>query len=143
MLKLKEIHETPFQAFETVHAVNFPPPEQKRKTGTIMSSLKDAKAIVENGNPEGWGQVMDVTPKFDKFGLGFSLSQQSSTPRASNLSTPVKFSHPCATQERHVNAVGDDRVDGYNIEDWIRPSIPGQTLNNWTSVDAIDRKSVV
>ena len=22
-----EIHETPFQAFETVHAVNFPPPE--------------------------------------------------------------------------------------------------------------------
>ena len=27
-----EIHETLFQAFETVHAVNVPPPEQK-KTG--------------------------------------------------------------------------------------------------------------
>ena len=34
-----EIHETPFQAFETVHAVNFPPPEQKRKPEIVMSSL--------------------------------------------------------------------------------------------------------
>ena len=92
-----EIHETPFQAFETVHAVNFPPPEQKRKPETVMSSLKDAKAVVEGGNPEGWGQVLDVTPKFDKFGLGFSPGQQSATPKASNLSTPVKFSRPCAT----------------------------------------------
>ena len=64
-----EIHETPFQAFETVHAVNFPPPEQKRKPETVMSSLKDARAVVENGNPEGWGQVLDITPKFNKFGL--------------------------------------------------------------------------
>ena len=48
-----EIHENPFQAFETVHAVNFHPPEQKRKPETIMSSLRDAKALVENGNSEG------------------------------------------------------------------------------------------
>ena len=34
-----EKHETSFQAFETVHAVNFPPPEQKKKSETAMSSL--------------------------------------------------------------------------------------------------------
>ena len=106
-----EIYETPFQAFETVHAVNLPPPEQKRKPETVMSSLKDAKAVAKGGNPEGWGQVLDVTPKFDKFGLGFNPGQQSAAPRASSLSTPVKFSRPCATQEGHVNAVGDDRDD--------------------------------
>ena len=50
-----EIHETPFQAFETVHAVNFPPSEQKRKPGTVMSSIRDARAVVENDNHEGWG----------------------------------------------------------------------------------------
>ena len=91
-----EIHETPFQAFKTVHAVNIPPLEQKKKSETIMSSLKDAKAVVEGGNPEGWGQVLDVIPKFDKFGLGFNPGQQRETPRASSLSTPVKFSRPCA-----------------------------------------------
>ena len=53
----------------------------------------------------------------------------------------MKFSHPCATQEGHANAVGDDRTDGYNVEDWIHPSILGQTLNNWTSVDVIQVSS--
>ena len=106
-----------------------------------MSSLKDAKAVVEGGNPEVWGQVLDVTPKFDKFGLGFNPGQQSLTPRASSLSTPVKFSRPCATQEGHVNAVGNDRADGYNIEDWMCPIIPGHTLNNWTFVDVIQVSS--
>ena len=48
-----EIHETPFQAFETVHAVNFPPPEQKKKPEIVMSSLKDVRAVVEDGDPEG------------------------------------------------------------------------------------------
>ena len=46
---------------------------------------------MENGNPEGWGQVLDVTPKFNKFDLGFNPGQQSATPRASSLSTPVNF----------------------------------------------------
>ena len=67
-----EIHETPFQAFETVHTINIPPPVQKRKLETSMSSLKDARAVVENGNPEGWDEVLDVIPKLKKFGLGFS-----------------------------------------------------------------------
>ena len=102
-----------------------------------MSSLKDAKAVVENGNPEGWGQVLDVIPKFNKFSLGFSLGQQSVTTRASDLSTPVKFSRPGAAQEGHSNAIGDDRVDRYDIEDWTRPNILGQALNNWTFVDDI------
>ena len=70
-----EIHETPFQAFEIVHTVNIPPLVQKRKLETFMPSLKDARVVVENGNPEGWGQVLDVTPKFNKFGLGFSPGQ--------------------------------------------------------------------
>ena len=48
-----KIHETLFKAFETVHSVNFPPPEQKKKLETVMSSLKDARAVVEGGNPEG------------------------------------------------------------------------------------------
>ena len=107
-----------------------------------MPSLKDAKAVVEGGNPEGWGQVLDVTLKFDKFGLGFSPVQQSATPRASSLSTPVMFSRPCATRAGHANVVGDDRADGYNVEDWIRPRVPGQTLNNWTYVDVVQVSSV-
>ena len=81
--------------------------------------------------------MLDVIPKFNKFGLGFNPGQQNATPRVSGLSSHVKFSHPSAAQEGYTNAIGDDRVDGYNFEDWICPSIPGQALNNWTYVDVI------
>ncbi|KAI5437577.1 hypothetical protein KIW84_023625 [Lathyrus oleraceus] len=37
-----------------------------------MISLKDAQAVVENGGRTGWGQLIDVPYKSDKFGLGFS-----------------------------------------------------------------------
>ncbi|XP_058745778.1 uncharacterized protein LOC131618612 [Vicia villosa] len=84
-----EIHETPFQAFEAVNAVRTPLYEIT-KPETDMSSLKDAQVVVETGKVEGWGQVSDVRPKFDKNGLGFNPGRQSASPKPSILS-PIKF----------------------------------------------------
>ncbi|XP_050918819.1 uncharacterized protein LOC127136279 [Lathyrus oleraceus] len=86
-----EFHETPFQAFEVVQVIKAPHSEEK-KPATPMLSIKDARAVVEAGHPEGWDHVLDIPPKFDKFGLGFSPASQSSSPRAPNASTLVRFS---------------------------------------------------
>ncbi|XP_058759457.1 uncharacterized protein LOC131632744 [Vicia villosa] len=57
---------------------------------TIMSSLKDAQVVVETGKVEGWGQLIDVHPKFDKNGLGFSTGKQNAAPKP-NILSPIKF----------------------------------------------------
>ena len=41
-----------------------------------MASLKDAKAIIEEGGGTIWGQLPDIPYKSDKFGLGFTLDSQ-------------------------------------------------------------------
>ncbi|XP_058732596.1 uncharacterized protein LOC131604125 [Vicia villosa] len=76
-----EIHETPFQAFEAVNAVRTPPYEIM-KPETVMSSLKDAQVVVKTGKVEGWGQVIDVRPKFNKNGLGFNPGKQNASPKS-------------------------------------------------------------
>ena len=49
-----EYHETPFQAFEAVHMIKTPQAEEKKKSESPIFSFKDAQAIVEAGNPDGW-----------------------------------------------------------------------------------------
>ena len=100
-----------------------------------MASLKDAQAVLEAGLPEGWGSVVEVIPKFNKFGLGFSPHNHSMAPQAPNLSTPVRFARAGLNNGR-VNVV-DDAASDYDIDKWIRPSVPGVELNNWTSGDVI------
>lgn len=48
---------------------------EHKRPAVSMSSLKDAKAVVENGHPKGWGRVLDLPLKFDELGLDFSKSQ--------------------------------------------------------------------
>ena len=47
-----------------------------------MSSLKDAKEVVEEGGCTIWGQLSDIPYKSDKFGLGFTSSTQEAVRRA-------------------------------------------------------------
>ena len=47
-----------------------------------MSSLKDAKAVIEEGGCTIWGQLPDIPYKSDKFGLGFTSGAQKVVRRA-------------------------------------------------------------
>lgn len=119
------MHETPCQAFEAVQVVNIP---QKKKVVT-MSSLKDAKAVVEAGHPEGWGRVLDLPPKFDKMGLGYSAHQFSRTVKDKR---DVQFTSAGYILEDQVNVVKDNDEDA-DFSRWIKPSVPEQELQNWTA----------
>lgn len=100
-----------------------------------MASLKDAKAVVEAGRPEGWGRVVEVEPKFDKFGLGFDPVLCRQILKVPNLATPVRFSN-ASIGSGQANAV-DDSDNEFDIDKWIRPSVPGMELNNWTLEDCV------
>ncbi|XP_050889414.1 uncharacterized protein LOC127094647 [Lathyrus oleraceus] len=41
------------------------------KACSSFASLKSAKSSNEGGNPEGWGQLIDIREKHDRFGLGY------------------------------------------------------------------------
>lgn len=119
-----EVHETPCQAFEAVQVVNIP---QKKQVVT-MTSLKDAKAVIEAGHPEGWGRVLDLPPKFNKMGLGYDVHQPNED--AKNKKT-IQFR---SAGYEEINMVGDE-VEDDNFDKWIKPTVPEQTSQNWTTED--------
>ena len=88
-----------------------------------MSSLKDAKAVIEEGGCTIWGQIPDIPYKSDKFGLGFTLGAQKVVRHARAGGPPLKISN------RKVNAVEEDE-DSYDLEDWIFPTV-NRGLSNW------------
>ena len=125
-----EYHETPFQAFEAVHMIKAPQVENQRKSESSIFSYKDAQAVVEAGDPEGWGHVLEVKPKFDKHCLGFRPSQPGMAPKAANLHTPIKFASGGIIHDGHANAIGAEEDSDCDFENWIRPSVPSQSLSN-------------
>ena len=46
------------------------------KSPLKMASLRDARAIVEEGRNTNWGQLPEFIHKTDKFGLGFTSEAQ-------------------------------------------------------------------
>ena len=129
-----EFIETPFQHFKEVS-------QEVAVTKTVsqipkitrpslrMSSLKDAKAVVEEGGCTIWGQLPDIPYKSDKFGLGFTSSAQKAVRRSRAGGPPLKIS------KQEVNAVEDGEED-YSLEDWIFPTVNGG-LRNWEAEDFI------
>ena len=103
-----EFIETPFQHFEEVSQdvevtkVVSQVPKITRPP-LKMSSLKDAKAVIEEGGCTIWGQLPNITYKSDKFGLGFTSGAQEVVRHARAGGPPPKISN------REINAVEEDR----------------------------------
>lgn len=133
-----EVHETPFQPFETVQVMKTRLPEDD-KTEVSMTSLREARAVVESGHPEGWGRVLDLPVKKDRFGIGYKPTQKSQEPISRNQGSPVviKFSSAGIIQDGQVLAVDDDADSDYDMDNWIQPCAPNQELPNWTSEDIV------
>ena len=45
--------------------------DELKKAGSPMSSLKDAKEVVQTGNTDIWGRVVEVIENKNKAGMGF------------------------------------------------------------------------
>ena len=80
-----------------------------------MSSLKDAKAVVEEGGCIIWGQLPDIPYKSEKFGLGFTSGAQKVVRCARAGGAPLKI-------RNHQVSVVEEDEDNYDLEDWIFPN---------------------
>lgn len=133
-----EIHETPFQAFDVVHAIKIPHIEEKKQK-ISMSSFKQAQAVVESGDPEGWGRVLELPTQKDKCGLEFKFDQEqrnrekNGTPETQQAIDPIKFINAGKSKEIDACAVEDEVDSDYDLENQIHPTVPSQELSNWTS----------
>ncbi|XP_050909226.1 uncharacterized protein LOC127123003 [Lathyrus oleraceus] len=67
--------KTSFQALEISNATLEEVKDPVEKASLSFASLKSAKSAVESGGPAGWGQVINVNEKNDRFGLGNLGSQ--------------------------------------------------------------------
>ena len=94
-----------------------------------MASLKDAKAVFEEGGCTIWGQLPDIPYKFDKFCLGLTSGTQKAVFRARTGRPPLRIS------DHGVNAV-EDSDDNCDLEEWIFPTISGG-LNNWEAKEFV------
>ena len=92
-----------------------------------MASLKDAKAVVEEGGCIIWGQHLDIPYKFDKFGLDFTSGAQRVVRRARVVGPLLHISN------HGVNALEDSDSD-CDIDQWIFPTVSGR-LTNWKAKD--------
>ena len=94
-----------------------------------MSSLKDVKAVIEEGGSKIWGQLPDFPYKTDKFGLGFTVASQKVVCRSRDGGPPLKITY------HGVHALEDGEEES-NFEDWIFPTVEGG-LNNWEAKDFV------
>ena len=138
-----EIHETPFQALEIVSVDRFPVVKEEKKSEAPLSSLIDAKALVEAGIPHGgWGKIVEVTEKRDKFGIGYQPSSSTlaivTPPLKGSQILPLQevfVSGGTSQEEEQVLAVGDEDDHYGDISNFIYQIAPDQELNNWIALD--------
>ncbi|KAI5427624.1 hypothetical protein KIW84_032870 [Lathyrus oleraceus] len=71
--------------------------------------------------------------KEDKFGIGYQPVLTSTT-----LQGPITFSSAGIIQYGQVSAVNEEDEDSdCDIDNWVRPQIPGEVINNWSSEEII------
>ena len=104
-----------------------------------MTSYKQAQEIVESRHPKGWGRVLELHMKKDKGGLGFVEGRRAPVtipPKVQGVPVPIKFiSGSIIHEEAHT--VSDEGDNDWDMDNWIRPTVPGQEPSNWFFEDII------
>ena len=125
-----EFIETPCQNFEEVPQILASTETTTSTRSPLkMASLRDARAIVEEGMNTTWGQLPEFIHKTDNFGLGFTSEAQRDVRRARVGGPPLRINN------RGVNAIEDSKED-FDIDNWIYPTTNGGP-SNWTTRDFI------
>ena len=94
-----------------------------------MSSLKDAKKIVEEDNVDQWGRMVEVSDNKGRTGLEFQRG--SSTARTEDMKLSFRSGWFIHDNEQHLASVLEDDEE----EDCTNFVTHGKACNNWTAVD--------
>ena len=108
-----EFIKTPCQNFEEVPQILASTETASNKPPLNMASLKDARAVVEEGGCTNWGQLPDFSHKIDKFGLGFTTGAQRAVRRCCTPKFVLPYFSKHFKKDPQV-AQGSPRVDRTN-----------------------------
>ena len=98
-----------------------------------MASYKQAQEVIQSGNTEGWGKMIELPTKENMFGIGYQPSHFSQ-PKAQNRQGPITFSSAGIINYGQISAVDDEEGDNdCDIDNWICPCVPGKELHDWSS----------
>ncbi|KAI5389621.1 hypothetical protein KIW84_075058 [Lathyrus oleraceus] len=123
-----EIWETPSQAFETVKVENALFAKEEEKPS--IASYKQAAEVVKNGEAPGWGRMMDISAKKDRFGVGYQPGRGSSG-QGRGRRTSVTFTSAGMLDPDHICMMSDEADSDCEIDRWIKPCAPGMGIQNW------------
>lgn len=84
-----ETIETPFQYLEVVNVFTVHYMSKLPKLELSMTYLEGAKVIIEIGNAQGWGKLVEVHEKKDNFGLGYQPSLDEANNQVIKGHTPL------------------------------------------------------
>jgi hypothetical protein len=127
--------ETSFQALEIANATFVEMKDPVGKACSSFASLKSAKSSIEGGNPEGWGQLIDIREKHDRFGLGYvpSAAKGARVPTKDNTrSIQEVFLSTGFIHGDQVNAIEDSTA---NEDEPCLVYRCETALNNWKAVE--------
>ncbi|KAI5422307.1 hypothetical protein KIW84_045672 [Lathyrus oleraceus] len=123
-----EIWETPSQAFETVKVENALFAKEEEKPS--IASYKQAAEVVKNGEAPGWGRMMDISAKKDRFGVGYQPGR-GSMGQGRGRRTPVTFTSAGMLDPDHICMMSEEADSDCEIDRWIKPCAPGMGIQNW------------
>ncbi|KAI5397746.1 hypothetical protein KIW84_063532 [Lathyrus oleraceus] len=101
----------------------------EKRVGASMSSFKDARKIVEGGQSDKWGRMVEVFDNKSIVGLGFQRG--SSVVRFKGVQLSFRSGGFIHGNEQHLAAV----LENHEEEDCTNFVTHGKACNNWTVVD--------
>ncbi|KAI5410441.1 hypothetical protein KIW84_055810 [Lathyrus oleraceus] len=123
-----EIWETPSQAFETVKVENALFAKEEEKPS--ISSYKQAAEVVKSGEAPGWGKMMDIAAKKDRFGVGYQPGRGSSG-QGRGCRPSFTFTSAGMLDPDNICMVGEEVDSDCEIDQWIKSCVPGMEVQNW------------
>lgn len=132
-----EITKTPFQSLEVVNVLTVQQVPEPPKLELSIASWQGDKVVIVTGNTQGWGKLIEVRKKWDKFGLGYEPSSD----RTNNQLNRKQISHVEETFTNVCHIFGNQITmiedEAYNevVSSWIRQVAPSEELKNLKIVE--------
>jgi hypothetical protein len=133
--------ETHFQALEIANATLMNPKvvnQVSKASPTSWKSLK--KAMDDGGLPEGWGQLLIIPEKNDRFGLGYQPSKGITTKKKDQgaITTLQDIFESAGFRSADQIAMIEDEEVSQGNRDWVHECSSSTTLSNWKAVEIPD-----
>jgi hypothetical protein len=130
----EEATEVPFQALEIANVVTEGSKRSHNKKRLAASSWKAMKEALEEGIPEGWGKLLNIIKKKDRFGVGYQPSTREALKVGQGQIRTYQetFRSGGFRHEGHVALLEDTDEE---IPDLVYRCLPDDAINNWEAIE--------